>query len=403
MECFKVTCSRCGKEENPDCEFKVCPICKKLNMDPYPYCCQECFKADWKDHKTKHVRFSKESEERSLEATSRRLQFARGSNETSKIGKLHVAMKSRKYNTASRICRKGVLKNPQNPHWFLSQGIIEMDQNKDKVKASRLLEQGVECFIHVIWGNTIRPQDHIVLSGIISLFVDTMHTGPAAFTANWVLNHKKFMAIWKLLKTLTFNMIYLNTEDEDEDDRVFNCSLLYKVEFFNILLHTGRIHKGFYSCMDIALEQRCNQDFANATDSHQFILVLFENCLQLRERYEQYFLRINWSSILTRTISEYEQKISPFHDGEWVFAKDLITPQGQLLNHHPALVEGDSLNEEGRVAVRFEEDGPLMFLKPENLVSASQSNMMAALLMFKPPSFQWQFAKFDLQYSKTKN
>ncbi|GFH57174.1 predicted protein [Chaetoceros tenuissimus] len=395
MECFKVTCSKCGKEENQDCKFKVCPICKKLNMDPYPYCCQECFKVDWKTHKTKHARFSKESEERSLEVTSTQLQLARCKETSKKMVKLHVAMKSRKFNTASRICRKGVIKNPLDPHWFLCQSRIELDQNKNGEKASQLLEQGVECFFHIIWEKPIRSQDILVITGIISLFVEIMHIGPV-FTADWILNDKKFMAIWKLLKIITYDLIDEKTEDKDEV--VSNCFLLYKVEFFNILLHTGKIHKG---CIDNTSEKRSYHDFALATNSFHIIVVLFENCVQLCRDCQQSFLEINFSSALAQAISRDEQKISPFHDGEWVFAKDLSTNTGKLLNKHPGLVEGDSLNAEGRVAVRFKKNGPLKYLRPENLESArkTEGNKMAAVLMFKPISYQWKFAEYDLQCS----
>ncbi|GFH57232.1 predicted protein [Chaetoceros tenuissimus] len=391
---FKDTCSKCGKEETPDCEFKVCATCKKKDMDPHAYCCQECFEADWKNHKKVHSQFGKKSEKQQSSprlnfAISRFLQFA-GSNETPRIMKLHEAIVSYKFKTASRICRKEFLENPQNPLLFLSQGIIELEQNKNGEKASRLLQHGVECFIHSIWEKPVELKDFIVLFEIHLLIKRTQHTGPA-FTADWILNDKKFMALWDFLKSAAYAL--LDTEIANEDQRELIYNLLYDMEYFNICLRFGTIHKGRLE----KTEQRSNHDLAIATVSKLSILSLFEKSAALFEEYVAPFLEI--VLLLDPSIKTDEKKNSPFYDGEWVFAKDLVSTQGQLLNHHPGLVEGDSLDEKGRVAVRFEENGQLKYLKPANLESASQSNIKAALLMFKPLSYQWQFVKHDLQHS----
>ena len=54
---MQIICRGCGKEEN-ETKFKACPICIKLKMLPSMYCCEECFRADWKTHKKQHNNFS---------------------------------------------------------------------------------------------------------------------------------------------------------------------------------------------------------------------------------------------------------------------------------------------------------------------------------------------------------
>lgn len=399
FNCFRATCGKCGKEEKSDCEFKVCPICEELNMDPHAYCSDDCFKDDWKNHKEIHDQFGKYcdhgfSSSMVRSTISRRLQFVRGSNETPRVVKLHEAMLRFKYKTASKICGKGVLENPRNPHWFLSKGIIEMDQNMNMKKASELLEHAVKCFIHRFWEKQIELKEFLVFFDMHFLITRILKRGPA-FTADWILNDKKFMATWKFLKSAAYALLGTEIANVDQSESIYN--LLYDMEYFNIELRIGKIHKGRLE----ETEQRRKHDFAIATASQQSILCLFEKSLTVCAEYMQDFLSIDWRSVLDQPISTDEQKNSPFHDGEWVFAKDLTSPQGQLLNHHPALVEGDFLNAEGRVAVRFKEDGQLTYLKPKNLVSASETkgNITAAILMFKPISYQWQFAKYDLQFS----
>lgn len=400
LNCFKETCSKCGKEEKPDSEeFKVCPICKELNMDPHAYCSDDCFKADWKNHNEIHARFGKYCEHELSSsmvrcAISRRLQFARGSSETPRTMKLHEALLRFKFKTASRICRKGFSENPRNPHWFLCQGIIEMDQNKNMKKASQLLEHAVECFIHNIWEKSIELKDFLVFHDIHFLITRIQKRGPV-FTTDWILNDKKFMALWDFLKSAAYALLDTEIANVDQSEQIYN--LLYDMEYFNIELRTGKIHKGRLE----ETEQRSNHDFAIATVSQQSILSLFEKSITVCADFMQSFYEIDWRSALDQPISTDEPKNSPFYDGEWVFAKDLTSPQGQLLNQHPALVEGDSLNKDDRVAVRFKEDGPLKYLKQENLVSASETegNIKAAVLMFKPISYQWQFAEYDLQYT----
>lgn len=86
---------------------------------------------------------------------------------------------------------------------------------------------------------------------------------------------------------------------------------------------------------------------------------------------------------------------SPYFDGEWVIAHGLTSSVGKTLNHRVAMVKGDDLNEEGRVAVVFKEGGQIKRLKVENLKHARTVNAKAALLMFLDEPEQWKFMMND--------
>ncbi|GFH54754.1 predicted protein [Chaetoceros tenuissimus] len=108
------------------------------------------------------------------------------------------------------------------------------------------------------------------------------------------------------------------------------------------------------------------------------------------------------TSLLQSRRNETNQQVSsslslssPYNDGDWVIAHALISPLGKPFNHRVAMVKGDDLNEEGRVAVVFEEGGSIKYLKVENLKLARTVNKNAALLMFLDESEQWKFMMDD--------
>lgn len=93
--------------------------------------------------------------------------------------------------------------------------------------------------------------------------------------------------------------------------------------------------------------------------------------------------------------SEYDENLtqarSPFFNGEWVIAHGLTSAFGKTLNNTAALVKSDTLNEEGRVAVFFEEGGPIKYLKPTNLKKVVEVHEKYFFLVCLPESDQWKF------------
>ncbi|GFH47344.1 predicted protein [Chaetoceros tenuissimus] len=88
------------------------------------------------------------------------------------------------------------------------------------------------------------------------------------------------------------------------------------------------------------------------------------------------------------------QTRSPFFNGEWVIAHGLTRLSaaiGKTLNNTAALVKSDTLNEEGRVAVFFEEGGPIKYLKPTNLKKVVEVHEKYSFLVCLPESDQWKF------------
>ncbi|CAD7926096.1 unnamed protein product [Amoebophrya sp. A120] len=55
--CVAISCEGCGKPDLPD--TLGCPQCAKLDLPPAYFCSQDCFKANWSQHKKKHKQVQK--------------------------------------------------------------------------------------------------------------------------------------------------------------------------------------------------------------------------------------------------------------------------------------------------------------------------------------------------------
>ncbi|GFH47494.1 hypothetical protein CTEN210_03969 [Chaetoceros tenuissimus] len=342
------SCKGCGKVQDGTNKFKACPICIELKMLPSMYCCEECFRADWKSHKKKHEEFSnsKTAYLESLQlkpgferaATKQYRQDLKRASEAEKLtyeyarNSISSAMAALDYNKAEILCRKAIIRFPTNPEPYYQMAQILFRQD-EVVNAMGFLHLSMEktCRI-LLTAQTTKPSsmDEFYLSHYVQRgqFLNTMYMSFHYMRKDWIFNVKGVMSLWSYY----FEII----KDKNSFDRDVN---LLDPETVTSLLESMR-------------NEPTNQISCNRSSS-------------------------------------------PYFDGEWVIAHGLTSAIGKTLNHRVAMVKGDDLNEEGRVAVVFKEGGPIKYLKVENLKHARTVNAKAALLMHLEEPAQWRFMMND--------
>lgn len=359
---LQAKCSGCGKVENGT-TFKACPTCLELKMLPSVYCCEECFRVDWKTHKKKHNEFadikSKYVEHlesckgdpalekivsnpkkyrKDVKRMSQDMQMERSYSQT--LSLIASAMIVMDYNKAENLCRKAIEEFPSNPEPYEKMSHILFQQNELN-DAMRFRAVSIEKTCRILLTaekKTNGPVDlHLSHSWQRGQFLARMHnifhylqTNIESFNiVDWVMNDKKFMSLWSY--------------------------------FFQIIKDKSSLPPGNPKLPDPKSVNSLLQSRRNQTNQQ---------------------ISCNISS-------------SPYFNGEWVIAHGLTSSVGKTLNHRVAMVKGDELNEEGRVPVVFEEGCPIRYLKVDNLKHARTVNAKAAILMFLEESEQWRFMMDD--------
>ncbi|GFH47498.1 hypothetical protein CTEN210_03973 [Chaetoceros tenuissimus] len=339
-------CRGCGKEEN-ETKFKVCPICIELKMLPSVYCCEECFRSDWKTHKKKHEQFSN-SKTAYLEsnpgferaATKQYRKYRKSASQAKKMtyeyarDSISSAITALDYNKAEILCRKAISRFPSNPepYYQMARILFSHDEN---IAAMGLLERSIEksCRI-LLTTETTQPcsMDEFLLSHYVQRgqFLDTMYMSfqNIYMKEGWIFKVKRVLSLWSYYFEIIKDK---NSFDRDRD-----------------LLDPETVT----SILELRRNEPSNQISCNISSS-------------------------------------------PYFDGEWVIAHGLTSTVGKTLNHRVAMVKGDDLNEEGRVAVVFKEGGPIKYLNIENLKHARTVNAKAGLLTPLKEQEQWKFMMND--------
>ncbi|GFH47389.1 hypothetical protein CTEN210_03864 [Chaetoceros tenuissimus] len=352
---LQTKCSGCSKLEN-EIKFQACPICIELKMLPSVYCCEECFRADWKTHKKKHDKFSNEKtkyleryEVKPFKEYRKDLKKLTKEEEitpyTQTIMSIELAITAMDYDKAETLCRKAISRFPLLPEPYNEMAIILFNLNEFNdgihfLEAS--MEKTCQLLLLTVENKSNDSDDELLLSHYFQRrrFVDKMNliceylqkaiestAEPKFFVAHWIFDRKKFLSLWWYYLELIKDV-----------DSMYGDPKLLDPKYITSLLESMKLR---------------NQEFD-----------------------------INIS-------------LSPFYDGEWVIAHGLTSSVGKTLNHRVAMVKGDDLNDEGRVAIVFKEGGPIKNLKVENLKYARTVNAKAALLMFLDVSEQWKFMMDD--------
>ena len=329
-------------------------------MLPSMYCCEECFRADWKTHKKKHDEFANRKSEhvehlesfkgdpsvseklkskkyrKDLKRMSQDMQMERSYTQTMAL--IQTAMFVMDYNKAENLCKKAIEGFPSYPEPYHDMAIILFDQNELK-DSMRFLESSMEKTCHLLLTVEKKSNEPLLTHKFQRRkFIEKMSllacnlkernestAEPNFLIADWIVNDKKFMSLWsyylELIKDKSFDRVVKQLDPE---------------------------------AVSSLIESTRNRAEANTN-----------------------------------------QTSSPYFDGEWVIAHGLTSSVGKSLNHRVAIVKGDDLNEEGRVAVVFKEGGIIKHLKVDNLKHARTVNAKAALLMFLEESEQWRFMMDD--------
>lgn len=352
---LQTKCGACGKVEN-EIKFQVCPICIELKMLPSVYCCEECFGADWKTHKKKHDEFSNAKteflERHPIKKASKESYRKRAKRMTrdSKIEitpyaqlvfSIDLAMDAMDHDTAETLCRKAISRFPSypEPYEFMTSIYKANDKLED---AMRFLEISMEktCHLLLTVENKSNVSDEPLLSHYLQRkkFVDKMNLiFICEKTIESTVEPNIFIADWIVDRKKFMSLWWYYLELVKDIDSMYGDPELLYSKHVTSPIESTRL-----------MNQRSQE---------------FDNNISL----------------------------SPFYDGEWVIAHGLTSSVGKNLNHRVAMVKGDELNEEGRVAVAFEEGGPIKNLKVENLKYARTVNIKAALLLFLDESEQWKF------------
>ncbi|GFH47400.1 predicted protein [Chaetoceros tenuissimus] len=348
---LQTKCTRCGKLEN-EIKFQACPICIELKMLPSVYCCQECFRTDWKSHKKKHDEFADIKSERvggfkshpaiKMVGTKKYRKDLRKMSEASysrTLSLISSSMLVMDYNKAETLCQKAIDEFPSYPEPYWQMACILVDQNElnDAMRFTAVCMEKTCRLLLTVEIKTKGSVDGVNLSHAMQrkkfldvmnkIFYDLKKNVESTNIVEWVVNDKKFMSLWWYY----FEIV--------KDKNCFDGALSLNPESVTSLLQSRR--------------NQTNQKVSSSLSS------------------------------------------SPYYDGEWVIAHGLTSSVGKFLNHRVAMVKGDDLNDEGRVAVVFEEGGQIKTLKVENLKRASTVNKKAALLMFLDESEQWNFMMDD--------
>lgn len=352
---LQTKCSGCGKLEN-EVKFKACPICIELKMLPSMYCCEECFRTDLKTHKKKHDEFSNAKTEFlerhpinkkvSKESYRKRVKrMTRDNNITitpyaQLIVSIELAMDALDYDKAETLCRKAISRFPSYPQPYEFMTSI-YKANAKLEDAMRFLEISMEktCHLLLTVENKSNGSDEPLLSHYLQRkkFVDKMNLVCEYLQKTIESTVNIFIADWIVDRKKFMSLWWYYLELVKDIDSMYGDPELLDSEHVTSLIESTRL---------------------------------------MNQRSQEFDINIS---------------LSPFYDGEWVIAHGLTSSVGKNLNHRVAMVKGDELNEEGRVAVAFEEGGPIKNLKVENLKYARTVNIKAALLLFLDESEQWKF------------
>lgn len=232
---LQTKCSGCGKVEK-EIKFQACPICIELKMLSSVYCCEACFRADWKTHKKKHDKFSSEKtkyleryEIKPFKEYRKDLKKLTKEDEitpyTQTIMSIELAITAMDYDKAETLCRKAISRFPLLPEPYNEMAIILFNLNEFN-DGIHFLEASMEktCHLLLTAENKSNDSDELLLSHYMQRrkFVDKVNlicqyfqgTIESTVEPNFFIagrTAKKFMSLWwyywNLSRTLTLCMV----------------------------------------------------------------------------------------------------------------------------------------------------------------------------------------------------